>query len=488
MRKLGVTATAVVLAGTTSLVQAQTLTDMAVMIEAGAGQEGAEITYSDRILGDDGSVEYRDLSITDPDGAITFATDWLKGVPDSDDPATVTFTVADVITIDGNVDGEKIDFSINSDDLEIVTNLLLFQPTGATTVNAAINADSLAVEGGDPNSEVLRAIDVVLNDLSFSTTVDLIEMFAEGGLSIGKMDAKYDMTIDGQTQTADQQTESGEIAFAFDVPQGEEDAVGFLDGSKNGFITFASGESVFDASISDEFAGIDLSYAGTTAGGEGRIAMDDGTLTYDITNGAIDMTVTPGAGMPIPPVEIALSEFAWKMIFPMNSGSTPAEAVIDILLSELEVGEGLWSMIDPGKTIPRDPATLDIDLEAMVQVDAMKAMMEGADNPFDAGTIHSLDINTILLTIGGALLNAEGGMTFDNSGPMPMPNGSVNVTLEGAQGLANALVELGLVDQMQAGMFMGMVMAFAKAEGDDKFTSEITVNEQGIFANGQPIQ
>jgi len=94
-----------------------------------------------------------------------------------------------------------------------------------------------------------------------------------------------------------------------------------------------------------------------------------------------------------------------------------------------------------------------------------------------------------LLSLAGASIQMDGAATFDNSGPIPMPLGSLNIDMHGISTLANQLVALGLLDQMQAGMAMGMMMAFAQPGNEaDQFLSEITFSENGISANGQPIQ
>ena len=117
------------------------------------------------------------------------------------------------------------------------------------------------------------------------------------------------------------------------------------------------------------------------------------------------------------------------------------------------------------------------------------AAILGNEDPTSLAAIHSLDINQILLSLAGASVQLEGAATFDNSGPIPTPLGSLNVDLRGISTLANQLVALGLLDQMQAGMAMGMMMAFGKPGDEaDQFISEITFTEDGILANGQPIR
>ena len=246
-----------------------------------------------------------------------------------------------------------------------------------------------------------------------------------------------------------------------------------------------SGASEFVGTVDAE--GIPLTMEGVSGSSFLLLEVVDGNITYEANADGFDMVVTPGPGLPIPPVKIGAGEMAMKLVIPAGAADTPAEMVIDILFADLVIGEGLWSMIDPGKTISRDPAQLDIDIEALVQLDAMAAM--AGEDPTSAATIHSLDINQILLSLAGASIQMDGATTFDNSGPIPMPLGSLNIDMRGISTLANQLVALGLLDQMQAGMAMGMMMAFAQPGSEaDQLVTEITFSENGILANGQPIQ
>ena len=64
----------------------------------------------------------------------------------------------------------------------------------------------------------------------------------------------------------------------------------------------------------------------------------------------------------------------------------------------------------------------------------------------------------------------------------------VDVSIKGVQTLAQSLVDLGLVEQMQVGMMMGGIMAFSKPTGEpDSFTSVIEFRDGQVLANGAPI-
>ena len=376
-------------------------------------------------------------------------------------------------------------FHIITDGMEFTTNGLLREAMSKEDVSVDFGADSFRLKGGEADSPVLRKLLADFGAVNFKMLASEEQSHVEGNLDLDKMDAIYDFTTDGMKQEGAQTSGPLNVTFAFDVPSDESDAMGYLDGSKSAIFKMTGGASTSTSSFDD--GDINLTVASTADPSSLLLQMVDGTFLYDVQGGKLQATVTPGAGIPIPPVDLGLSALGMKIAIPFNTADAPEKASVNLVVSDLTVSEGLWSMIDPGKTIPRDPAQINIDLEAMVQLDPV-AMAAGAD-PMEAGKIHSLDINEILLSVAGAMAKVNGAFTFNNDGPFPMPLGKANIELDGITTLSDKLVALGLLDQMQAGMAMGMMMAFAKpGDQPDQFISEITVSEDGILANGQPIQ
>ena len=194
--------------------------------------------------------------------------------------------------------------------------------------------------------------------------------------------------------------------------------------------------------------------------------------------------------MPLPPFDISLDEFAIKLTLPTVDHGDFEEANAVIALRGLEVSESIYSMFDPAQAIPRSAINAVIDMSANVQsqVDWSMPMAAATGNPNDVGLVQDITINEVLFTAGGAQVTAEGGATVDNSGPFPFPTGKVTITVAGAQALVNSLVQIGLIPQDQAGMAMGMVMAFARpGNAADEFISDIEFSPQGITANGVPL-
>lgn len=103
--------------------------------------------------------------------------------------------------------------------------------------------------------------------------------------------------------------------------------------------------------------------------------------------------------------------------------------------------------------------------------------------------LDSLKINQVRLAVAGAELSGTGDLTFDNAAPVPMPLGAIDLSLNGAKGLMDKLVTMGLVPQDQAMFAQMMLGVYAVPSGDDAVTSKIEFKEGGqILANGQRIQ
>ena len=481
----GFTAIAIISSASYSIAQNQLETTLDLMVR-GMMDDGVAVSYDERIIGADGSVKYTNFVIEAPDGEFTFATDWIKGLPSATDPADVTFTIAETINISGRDEDVDFAFDVISSDLTLTTNALLREAMSTEDITVTFVADSLIVNGGSPESAEFRLLVADLDSINFNFLYSKEDMYVEGSFDISQIDLEYDITTDNITQMGSGQSGPTSMSFAMDIPETDEDMIGYLDGSKSAYLRLTTGKSTGESTFEGE--GMNLQYTESVEASAANIEMIDGTLVYDIRSTGLELNVLPGAGVPLPPFDLSLDEMLMQAEIPFNSKDVPDEARLRIFLADLAVGEGLWSMIDPDQTISRDPAQIDINLEALVQIDAMAGIISGGD-PMTFGLIHSLDINQILFAIAGTSIQADGAATFDNDGPIPMPLGAINIDIKGLSTLANQLVELGLIDQMQAGMALGMMMAFAKPGPEvDQFLSEISFSEDGIKANGQSIR
>ncbi|MBV6637329.1 MAG: hypothetical protein KI788_15675, partial [Mameliella sp.] len=95
----------------------------------------------------------------------------------------------------------------------------------------------------------------------------------------------------------------------------------------------------------------------------------------------------------------------------------------------------------------------------------------------------------------GAMVKGSGAFTFDNSdlqtfGGVPRPEGKLDVSIAGANGLVDSLISMGLLPEEDAmGFRMMMSMFTVPGEDPDTATSTIEINAEGhVLANGQRIQ
>ena len=90
---------------------------------------------------------------------------------------------------------------------------------------------------------------------------------------------------------------------------------------------------------------------------------------------------------------------------------------------DLKVSDGVWALFDPTSQLPRDPATLVVDLSGTARMainifDPKEAETIAGAPP---GELESLDVREVKVSAVGAELTGKGAMTFDNSGPAPKP-------------------------------------------------------------------
>lgn len=225
--------------------------------------------------------------------------------------------------------------------------------------------------------------------------------------------------------------------------------------------------------------------------GEIDFQLDKSGLAYGGVNK--DLTMTFGGSMiPFPPMTLSMAESGGRFAFPVvPSEDDVQDFAMSFSMVDLVLDPFLWSMFDPSEALPRDPATIVLDMEGqgMLTQDifdpAVAEQMMGAP-----GQLEAVTLNELRVTIAGAELTGDGDFTFNNEGPIPMPAGVVNMMLTGGNGLLDTLVGMGLVPEEQAMGARMMMGLFARpGDGDDTLVSTIEMKEDGsVLANGQRIR
>ncbi len=242
-------------------------------------------------------------------------------------------------------------------------------------------------------------------------------------------------------------------------------------------VSFAGPEGSFEMAAAAE--------SGTIEGG-----LDASGLEYGGTTNNVTVTVG-GSQIPLPPVTLRMAQSGGLFRMPLIPGEDPQDFALVVRMQDLEVDDMLWSIFDPMSALPRDPATLVIDLggTAIMSEDFTSPEFAESEMAEAPGQLESLDVNALQLSVAGAELTGNGAFIFNNESGMPMPAGTARLMLIGGNALLDRLVGMGLVPEEQAMGARMMLGLFARPEGEDTLVSDIEVTEDGqVLANGQRIR
>ncbi len=253
-------------------------------------------------------------------------------------------------------------------------------------------------------------------------------------------------------------------------------------------------------------------------------AMSQDGLTYQGNSDAFTSEIS-GGQFPFP-IKYAAESGSFDLQFPVLKSDTAQPFKLAYSLAGLTMGDEIWALFDPEAKLPRDPASLDLDLTGTAKVNedlldpavmaaeaeaatptdaAPEANPETTPDAGDAATADAeaaatpepfvpvdLNINQFALSALGAKITANGQLTGPEGGDLiQAPVGKLNATFEGVNGLLDTLGSMGLVPEDQLMSVRMMLTMFGKpaAEGEDKLTTELEFKEDGsLTANGQQLR
>lgn len=227
------------------------------------------------------------------------------------------------------------------------------------------------------------------------------------------------------------------------------------------------------------------------------VAMDAGRLLYDVSGNNVTFEMM-GGDIPVP-IELALVQSGFMFQMPVSKSDDEQDFAMRVNMGDFTVSDTLWGMIDPAGQLPRDPATILVDLTGKAKLffdffdpEQMASVDNGEALP---GELNQLSVNALTVRAAGAELTGGGAFTFDNTNleafdGMPAPDGAIDLQLSGANALIDKLVGMGLLPEEQAmGARMMMGLFAVPGEGEDNLTSRIEVKPDGqILANGQRLK
>jgi hypothetical protein len=198
------------------------------------------------------------------------------------------------------------------------------------------------------------------------------------------------------------------------------------------------------------------------------------------------------------PISGSMGAAAGGYKFPLMPSEDPQDVALRLDFSDLVISEDLWGLFDPSAELPRDPASINIDVAGTVisGIDALnfaefEAQFEQAVPPI---SLETLTINEISVSAIGASALATGSFIVDNSDTttfdgFPAPEGSAILNVEGANALIDRLIAFGVIGQEEAGMARLGMGFIAKSTGDDAFETRLDVNDEGhVIVNGQRMR
>lgn len=460
--------------------------------------------------------------LANPDAVTVGAEDYANGVLTvtdlavdvvGEDGSTLTTTLA-AVTLTENADGtvtvtvpDEQTIAIASPADGSTTDLVLRQPGLQLVVDGEVGAFSYALSA--PRYEV-----ALVGSTQNGTPVDATATFALNELA-GTYDTKGAAGAD-RTLAFDLSTASADLQVAGTNPDDGStfDVTAQMQAlATRGSIAMPAGLDMAapDAAMTPGFA-VDLTYAigattvaadvadatGPTSiqasaeGGDVALTLADGALAYTTTTRGLSVDVS-GAQMPFP-VQASLAEYGVNALVPLAATGGPADWALGLNLSDLVLNEEVWALFDPQAQIPRDPATVVLDLTgtATLTSDLTDPAMQAMGT--SPGEVNSVTINDLTLSVGGASVTGTGAFTLDNSDlttfpGIPRPEGSAEFQIDGLNGLIDTLVAMGLIPEdqvMGARMFLGLL---AVPVGEDQLESRIEVTADGqLLANGQRLQ
>ncbi|MEL6570045.1 MAG: hypothetical protein AAFQ64_00195 [Pseudomonadota bacterium] len=198
------------------------------------------------------------------------------------------------------------------------------------------------------------------------------------------------------------------------------------------------------------------------------------------------------------PIEGVLAAATATYTFPLLPRDTAQNIVLKLGLTDLTLSEDLWAMFDPAAEMPRDPASLNIDIIGSVvsEIDWLDfANLEAQlDQPVPPITPEEITINDLSISAVGASAQGSGAFTLDLTDletfdGFPRPEGAANLAVSGANALLDRLTNLGLIGPDEAGMARLGMGFIARSTGADSFETAVEVNAEGqVFVNGQRMR
>ncbi|MCH2096224.1 MAG: DUF2125 domain-containing protein [Rhodobacteraceae bacterium] len=473
-------------------------------LEAYLTDFGYAVTGTEVANGNDLTIQDMTFSMALPEGGgdVAMSASELRLIDRGDGSVLVRFP--DVMPLDIRIDdGEEVDLGLDYSQ----TNMSVIVSGEPNNLVYTYTADSLEITLAELaiDGEVVP-MDVASFSLQMNSVDGSSRISGQEGRDITQVMDIGSLTYDVAFSDPDGGDEAGAfrgalsgVKFAGDLflPDNldPEDPVAMMSSGfvMDGKFSHSGGKTQFEIT---EFSGT-TNGASSTNGGFIGVSMGPDGVTYDLGGTGVSFNLS-GPEIPLP-VSAAMEEASFNVTMPLMAADVEQDFGLGIKLAGFTTADMLWGLFDPGQILPRDPATVALDItgKAKLFFDLIddKAMMEIAMSDALPGELISLALNGLTVSAVGAELTGNGAFTFDNTdletfNGIPRPIGQVNLNVAGANTLIDNLIRMGLLAEEDAmGARFVLSMFTVPGQGADENVSTIEFNEQGhILANGQRLQ
>lgn len=276
-------------------------------------------------------------------------------------------------------------------------------------------------------------------------------------------------------------------AAAMDEP------LGYLK-SMDGTAGYSLGRTAFEMNTTD--GGQVMTFSGSTRKSAVGARMSRGVVSYLATAHETDMTMS-GSGLPMPQIDFGIGEARIGVTLPLLKSDTPKPFAFKMALEELRLPDMAWMMLDPQGQMPRDPATIRLDLSGSLMAEAdllnPQAIIDMVDDEKMPFMPLDMALNELYISLAGATFTGTGAAVIAKGADMfegfPFESANASLALNGGTTLMDTLAQTGLIPpqmSMTAKMMLGM---WAKpGDTPDSYTADIDLNKDGALSvNGQPL-
>lgn len=344
----------------------------------------------------------------DDQGAVSFSLPEVTLTGTGDGKVRTTFAETSPFKIEfKDAEGDLITMngSVVMKDAEIVSSgsaADMTHDTTASELSGALTTIVVPDEGEKPFPLTVALTNV--KSMQHMVDGDLIKV--DANLSADKM--TFDGTFEDNsgdmpgkiafTGSIDAIKGSGQAA----IPKGGDIANDINAGLKAGLAmggTMSAGAGQFNF----DYAGKDEAGTDQTAKGSGKFDGFDLTanmsangLSYQGGSDASSFEMT-ASDLPFP-FSYSVANTTFDLQMPVMKSDTPAPFKFAYSLGGLTIADGVWDLFDGAKVLPRDPASVDIDVTGLAKVTMdlfdlanMKAMEEAADAQTDTADAAATD-------------------------------------------------------------------------------------------------